>query len=538
MSVSLSVMPLLRSIRSDTALACLFTLAGCLLLILLCADVPHYLSPATAASTITTTSTISGIRSQSATPTRSSYVKVAIYSPKTPSLETRSLARLLRFNAPNTAGAVTVKYRWRERDFSVFQRDLASFPSSSLHSFVLVCEIWCDVEWEQFVVNNSSFSRAHIGLILLSDESRMNDYAANGMYNHFAFVFRNYLRPDIRQHVYYTLRSMPPHQRKLQWNRLAHVNHAYMVDTAAGVVTDCDSVVSNTSAVDWSSGFPSEDGDTVQRLYQHIRSLPPHALHHMHELVEQCWRRVEQLASSYHAFSTSEPWHHPQSFIVDSLSTVQRQYTTSNVYWFPLGCGNDVVDESIEQNWLPTSERPLLFGWIGHVSRQLKPERTVFIDSITHSISMARDSNHSAVVRLFTDEVVIKQAQGFNQPLVQLLHYTQLMLDSRYMPIPAGISPEQFRIWEAMQHYTHPIVLSRDVVDVNGAVLQYLARLALDPITVQSWSDLPAVLLQLELLPPSIVDEWQQYRRARLQSVMSEMSRQLHELVVATTVKR
>ena len=515
--------------RPPKHMAYLVTIAECVLLLLLCADVTlHYLNT-------TGTTLSSAMRSATSPSSTPPYLRVVVYMQPTPSVEARSLARLLLRPSDGTTPAV--KYQWRHRNFTTFQHDLITFHTThTIDAFLLVCELLCEPEWEQFVIANSSFSRAHIGLIHLSDEAYGCDYHRVGLYSRFAFVYRNYLRTNLKQHLYYALRSMPPHQLRLQWNRLAHINYAYMLSAVDGRPVDCEAVIANTTAVNGTSGFPLVDSVEAQRLYQHVRSLPQHTLPHIHGLVTECWRRVEQHASSYHAFSTSEPWHQPQPFLLDGLSAQQQQYSASdNVYWFPLGTGNDVVDELVEQNWLPTSERPLLFGWVGHVHPIVKPERNVFLDAFTQSVTVARQSNRSHVLQLLGDQVFIQRAADFHLPLVQLVHYTQLLLDSRYMPAPAGVSPEQYRLWEAMHHHTHPIVLTRHIDSKRGAI-QYMTRLGLDPITIREWSELPAVLLQLDLLPPVIVDEWQQVRKARLQCIMTEVGRQLQKLTVATAL--
>lgn len=347
-------------------------------------------------------------------------VIVYIYAPTFPWIEQRAFADLLRRDNANKTRTV---YRWRRRSVSIFEQDLMRVKlAHDSASFMLVCDLKCEEEWESWIQANSAWTRQHMGLIHFSDENNGSDYPSR-MYNRFSFVFRNYVRPDTQQDLLYTIKGQSCHQDQslfdetIDWNRLALLTVTLW--TRSGV-DDCPDL----SMVHWRSGFPVShvhNMSLTEQMYSEFVSVSTDKKMEFHERVLHCWT--------------------PTKSEDINASPVNHLVTDSLVSWFPLGYGTDVMIDSIVQNNLPTSQRPLQFGWAGDVA--FKPERVIAMDGMVQATTV---STAEAVKKLFTDEVIILRAQGFHQPMVELLFYTQLFLDSRYLPTPAGGSPEQFRI--------------------------------------------------------------------------------------------
>ena len=73
--------------------------------------------------------------------------------------------------------------------------------------------------------------------------------------------------------------------------------------------------------------------------------------------------------------------------------------------------------------------------------------------------------------------------------------YTITMYDTQFMPIPSGISPEQYRLWEALEAGCIPIVLEQ--VLQPHAQLYPLQHLGYEHVAIPDWRSLPAKLWQL-----------------------------------------
>lgn len=438
-------------------------------------------------------------------PWNSTSLVVHVYAPTFPWIEQHSFADLLRYT--NKDGKRIV-YRWRKRSIEVFEKDFAVAKDKGIPlPCILVCDLRCESEWEGYIDTHSTWTKQHMGLIHFSDENNNSDYPSR-IYKHFAYVFRNYIRPDIQQDVLYVLDDAKD-QEIIDWTRLAQM--VWMMWSIQD--HNCPVISSST---DWRSGFPSEllkNTSLVQQTYSNFIALSLGEREAFHSHVSLCWEAA-----------------HSQFKYVDVNSEADNQHLIADglVSWFPLGYGTDVVIDSITQNSLPTSRRPLLFGWAGDVA--FKPERVEAFDGL---VKATTNTISTSVHRLFTEDVVIMRAQGFHQPMLELLHYTQLMLDSRFLPTPAGGSAEQFRIWEALYHHVHPIVLQKHVQDTMGGPLQYLVRLGLGPILLENWADLQSVLMQLEMMPPSILDRWQNVRKARLESIVENVKKRIYERVIA-----
>ncbi|KAK9917145.1 hypothetical protein WJX75_001279 [Coccomyxa subellipsoidea] len=69
------------------------------------------------------------------------------------------------------------------------------------------------------------------------------------------------------------------------------------------------------------------------------------------------------------------------------------------------------------------------------------------------------------------------------------------MQSAQFAPVPAGISAEQFRIWEAFEAGCTPILLEQHTAP--GSVLYPLRFLGFEVVQLETWQQLPEKLLQL-----------------------------------------
>ena len=119
------------------------------------------------------------------------------------------------------------------------------------------------------------------------------------------------------------------------------------------------------------------------------------------------------------------------------------------VAWMPLGLARLRALPAAFSLGLP--ERTHLWSWVGSTGG--KPERAQMLQSV-EGHSRAADIQAMGFVRIFE-----KFAGGFNAGVVSTggpdsmdaMEYTMLMHQTQFVPIPAGNSPEQFRLWEALE---------------------------------------------------------------------------------------
>ena len=112
------------------------------------------------------------------------------------------------------------------------------------------------------------------------------------------------------------------------------------------------------------------------------------------------------------------------------------------VVWMPLGLARLRPMPTAFTLGLP--ERKHLWSWMGSTSG--KPERAEMLEAL---------DAHSRAAEI--------KAMGFLQPFLWyagvngqpdamgIMEYTLLMHQTQFVPIPAGNSPEQFRLWEAFE---------------------------------------------------------------------------------------
>jgi hypothetical protein len=116
------------------------------------------------------------------------------------------------------------------------------------------------------------------------------------------------------------------------------------------------------------------------------------------------------------------------------------------------------------------------------------------------------------------------------------MEYTSQLLDSQFIPLPRGGSPEQFRSYEASDAGAILIVNEQWLeidISMKLAPLAYLNVLGYDPVTISNFRYLPQKLLELSRLPPELLDDWQSIMLSRHRIVMSTLSKHIASVLCA-----
>ena len=174
----------------------------------------------------------------------------------------------------------------------------------------------------------------------------------------------------------------------------------------------------------------------------------------------------------------------------DQESCDQITDSGSSVFWLPLGYGPFFYP--LDHFMKPHANRTYLFAWFGSTAG--KPERDEMIQAVQEQIP----------ADMLNTRIIMKDLHKFNnqEAMLKDFPYSRLMYDSKFMPCPAGGSPEQFRIYESISAGAIPIVKR------GHRVLQYLDDLELEVAFVDDWSELPRLLLGLENLDAELAESW------------------------------
>ena len=204
----------------------------------------------------------------------------------------------------------------------------------------------------------------------------------------------------------------------------------------------------------------------------------------------------------------------PPSSVVHFTSTSGQRF--SHVYWMPIGHATVGMPGAVRSSAVAASARGLLFAWSGSIKN--KPERLYFDQGMQPPFK----PSHAALMQRGHYEDTGHFAQGRRG-----IRYTSLLTDAVFTPLPAGNVPEQFRIHEALEAGSL-LIVSQEHLEDAGEYLTWMRDLLLDPVPLypeRSWARFLDSLFPLQLLPPSLLDEWQAVVTRRYELHMHELKR-------------
>lgn len=114
------------------------------------------------------------------------------------------------------------------------------------------------------------------------------------------------------------------------------------------------------------------------------------------------------------------------------------------IAWMPVGLANLRKLPAAFQ--LEFTKRPYLWSWVG-ATDSFKPERKDMVNALKSH------SKADQIMKLGVLKSVISFAGNpdGSQGSVNPWEYSFIMQQAQFAPIPAGVSPEQFRLWEAFE---------------------------------------------------------------------------------------
>lgn len=128
---------------------------------------------------------------------------------------------------------------------------------------------------------------------------------------------------------------------------------------------------------------------------------------------------------------------------IDYLLANKAKTKGAKHLWMPLGLANlKVLPRALRHDF---RARQYLWSWAG--STGSKPERSEMLEALNTHLSATRVLKLGA---LHTFNSYAGRPVG-SQDSMNVWEYTILLQDTQFLPIPAGISAEQFRIWEAFE---------------------------------------------------------------------------------------
>ena len=148
------------------------------------------------------------------------------------------------------------------------------------------------------------------------------------------------------------------------------------------------------------------------------------------------------------------------------LSEATNVSSDAKSLWMPLGLANlKVLPRALRHDF---RERPYLWAWAG--STGSKPERSEMLEAL---------KNHPQA-----DQIMgLGALHAFNsyagrpsgsKDSMNVWEYSILMQKTQFLPVPAGISAEQFRIWEAFE--AGEVLALCTPIAINGMCFKRLHR--------------------------------------------------------------
>lgn len=179
---------------------------------------------------------------------------------------------------------------------------------------------------------------------------------------------------------------------------------------------------------------------------------------------------------------------HMNESSLEYLRSKQVRSAMPKVVWLPLGTTKLVPLPRAAMHEL-FQDRPLLWSWAGSVNG--RPERDNMIKAL-------KESDNSDQLLALGKLVEASDFAGYDcggDASLSKWEYSALLHNTKFMPLPSGVNPEQYRIWEAIEAGCIPIVLTSRVA--NDGTLYPLRYLGFEYLELDEWGALPGLLWQL-----------------------------------------
>ena len=122
------------------------------------------------------------------------------------------------------------------------------------------------------------------------------------------------------------------------------------------------------------------------------------------------------------------------SYLVND-GTHKQPDQLKNVYWIPLGYGKL---RAMPEFKIPLPARNLLWTWMGSTAG--KQERAEVVRILQ---DLEQEQSHESLLHLYDNFFGPGNKAG--------MEYSFTMYETKFVPLPAGASPEQYRLWEAFE---------------------------------------------------------------------------------------
>ncbi len=156
--------------------------------------------------------------------------------------------------------------------------------------------------------------------------------------------------------------------------------------------------------------------------------------------------------------------------------------TAPHTTWLPQGFGRF---ENLPALKGPLQARKNLWTWLGSVGMS-RPQRPRMVEGLQGAPSHIIESGKLHVFENFAGAEAMLP-----------LEYSSTLYDSVFLPLPAGHSADQYRLWEAFEAGCVPIFLSGQME--QGSVLLPIQALNFSFLEVDDWLHLPKLLEELSV---------------------------------------
>ena len=382
----------------------------------------------------------------------------------------------------------SIHYNKRE-DFVSDMSKAEAVASYQSHSIARV--VWCSRSCPNDIISwcktktHSDYCRKHIILMVVGD--RATTASIDG-YSDVAAVYRNYLRHETGNHLSY----LTQHLRKLP---------------RTGDTSRIHRVLNWSLAID----VMKEEWKAAGVEFESVSTTPPP------DVTSKLNKRIVTRLLLNNEGVTYHTWPDLDAQIIN------RTKNNVPVFWFPMGYTSTYLFHAVQLSVGRLSKRQKLWSWSGSMKMD---ERADMIYALGRNDSLTEHIKRLGSIMVTT---------GFTKGL-PFLQYTSQLLDSQFIPLPRGISPEQFRSFEVSDAGAI-LIINEEWLKINQSMklapLAYLNILGYDPVTTTSFLKLPATLLDLSRLPPELLDDWQSIMLSRHRIISHTMSKHLASVVCA-----